>query len=239
MLAAAAALVFGASPAAAAPEPVEGAGSFNDAPVLAPGTYRDTIRNNEFVFYAVDLAEGERLRVRARLTSAPGQPPFLGAVALWFYSPWRVQDIFHNSFAVAAPVGSGGAVSRVRGKTPFVGRGAGSPDRARLYRDPGRYYFGFVNSVLRPKREHVLRFAVAVEGAPGSGVAIAPEPTPSIAGTPGVAGPQPSATPRQSRDDDVVPEPERDESGLVRLGLAGLLGGLAAGAGAGFLRRRP
>ena len=52
------ALFVALSPAAApalAQSPIAGAGSFNDAPELTPGTYADTLRGDETLFYAVRL----------------------------------------------------------------------------------------------------------------------------------------------------------------------------------------
>ena len=43
----------GAGGARSAQSPIAGAGSFNDAPVLAPGRYKDTLRGGEQLFYAV------------------------------------------------------------------------------------------------------------------------------------------------------------------------------------------
>jgi Ca-activated chloride channel homolog len=229
--------VLGGVPGAAAQERVEGGGSFNDAPLVGPGTYRDSIRNNEFTFYAVEVADGQRLEVRARLVSAPGQEPLNGAIALAFYSPWRVRDLRLGPSPVTL-IGPTGAVSRMRAVSPSIGGGDGDANQALLYRDPGRYYFGFINTVVKQRIEHPLRFTVAVTGGPGN-VEPAPEPTPSIAGTPGVMEPEPTEPPDSPPDvASDPPEPEGDYGGLVRLGLACLLGGFAAGAGAGLLRRR-
>ena len=62
----AAALLCTAAPAAAQ-TPAVGGGSFNAAPLLAPGTYRDTVRSGEFLYYGVALAAGQRLHVRVRI----------------------------------------------------------------------------------------------------------------------------------------------------------------------------
>ena len=43
---------------ASAQSPIAGAGSFNDAPVLAPGRYKDTLRGGEQLFYAVTSSRG-------------------------------------------------------------------------------------------------------------------------------------------------------------------------------------
>ena len=51
--------------------PVQGGGSFNDATLLQAGTFQDTIKVGETLFYAVNLAAGQRLRVTATLTGQP------------------------------------------------------------------------------------------------------------------------------------------------------------------------
>ena len=43
--------------------PVVGGGSFNVAPILEPGPYRDTILPEEYLYYGFRLAAGQRLRV--------------------------------------------------------------------------------------------------------------------------------------------------------------------------------
>ena len=64
-------LLLGAAPAAAqdpgARTPAIGGGSFNAAPLLEPGLYRDTILPDEFLYYGVALQVGQRLHVRARI----------------------------------------------------------------------------------------------------------------------------------------------------------------------------
>ena len=43
--------------------PVVGGGSFNAAPILEPGSYRDTILPDEYLYYGFRLEAGQRLRV--------------------------------------------------------------------------------------------------------------------------------------------------------------------------------
>lgn len=59
------ALLFAAVPARAQDrgEPVVGGGSFNSAPVLEPGLYRDTILPGEYLYYGFELAAGQTLQV--------------------------------------------------------------------------------------------------------------------------------------------------------------------------------
>ena len=46
-------------------EPVVGGGSFNAAPILEPGRYRDTLLPTEYLYYAFRLEPGQRLHVTA------------------------------------------------------------------------------------------------------------------------------------------------------------------------------
>jgi Ca-activated chloride channel family protein len=48
-------------------EPVAGGGSFNAAPLLEPGRYRDTVLNGEYLYYAFALESGQRPHVRVRI----------------------------------------------------------------------------------------------------------------------------------------------------------------------------
>jgi hypothetical protein len=50
---------------AAAQTPIAGGGSFNDAPVLEPGSYADTLRGGEQLFYGVQLEPGQRVTATA------------------------------------------------------------------------------------------------------------------------------------------------------------------------------
>ena len=52
---------------AAAQTPIAGGGSFNDAPVLEPGTYADTLRGGEQLFYGVALRPGQQIEATATI----------------------------------------------------------------------------------------------------------------------------------------------------------------------------
>jgi hypothetical protein len=66
LLFALAALLLPASAHAQTPgKPVVGGGSFNTAPLLAPGTYADTVAAGETVYWKVKLAKGQILKARA------------------------------------------------------------------------------------------------------------------------------------------------------------------------------
>lgn len=50
--------------------PIVGAGSPNDAPLLEPGTYADSVRPTEISFYTVRVAPGQRLSITAVIDEA-------------------------------------------------------------------------------------------------------------------------------------------------------------------------
>jgi hypothetical protein len=50
---------------ARAQTPIAGGGSFNDAPVLEPGSYADTLRGGEQLFYGVKLERGQSVTATA------------------------------------------------------------------------------------------------------------------------------------------------------------------------------
>lgn len=71
---------------------MRGGGAFNDAPMLAPGVYQDTLRPRETDFYALRLSPGQRLRVRATF-----HPPARLRAATTFvirvFDPLRHEDV--------------------------------------------------------------------------------------------------------------------------------------------------
>jgi hypothetical protein len=66
LVAVAAASALTAAPAAAQ-SPIAGGGSFNDAPVLEPGSYADTLRGGEQLFYGVELERGQKVTATATI----------------------------------------------------------------------------------------------------------------------------------------------------------------------------
>jgi hypothetical protein len=60
-------IIVGALVAPAAAQrarPVEGGGSFNNAPIVDAGRYTDTIRPKERLYYAIEVLEGQKLKAR-------------------------------------------------------------------------------------------------------------------------------------------------------------------------------
>lgn len=87
--------VYACASAPALAAPVDGGGSFDDAPLLRAGTFSDTILPQETLFYSVALGEGQRLQVDADVDLSVGskgergEADALGGFGLTFYSPLR------------------------------------------------------------------------------------------------------------------------------------------------------
>jgi hypothetical protein len=195
--------------------PAIGGGSYNDAPLLEPGRYRDTLRPGERVFYAFDVKAGQRLHVSA---VAPGDGGLLPAdvLAVGVETPLREVEL---DPAAEDLTGRGTFVTRT--DTPIEYRTAPAATSAASeggdeYRGPGTYFVSLDLQTSNPDPlpiEQEVEFDVAVEGAPQA------EPTPQRT-------PAPTATPTP-----VAEERGGDwAAGLVIAGLAGLLVGLALAA---------
>jgi hypothetical protein len=123
-----------AAPSAAAQSPIAGGGSFNDAPVLAPGRYQDTLRGGEQLFYAVSLKPGQK--VTAGLT-VKGRTDSSYFMKLALYNPLREKDVFDGEQTEPYGQTDRSASMRVEGKTVGEENG-GTTDR--IYSEPGTYY---------------------------------------------------------------------------------------------------
>jgi hypothetical protein len=167
-----------ASPASAQKgAPVKGGGSFTEAPMVETGGYSDSIRMSEELFYAVELAHGQALKVSAKL---------LGQSNVGFDSFGIAQLQVYNSLRDRWPTnaleGFDGAGDSAKWslKTTEVGAGVG-PD-AEFFAQPGTYYFSlrFTRNVGTErqspifKREFKSRLTVKLLGQP-----VAPSPTPT------------------------------------------------------------
>jgi hypothetical protein len=85
LVALAAASALAAAPAGAQ-SPIAGGGSFNDAPVLEPGRYADTLRGGEQLFYGVELQPGQSVQASATVAGRSTTSYFMD---LKLYSPQR------------------------------------------------------------------------------------------------------------------------------------------------------
>jgi Ca-activated chloride channel homolog len=193
--------VLVAPPAHAAQQrgsPVEGGGSFTDAPLLTPGPYSDTIRLTEELFYAVELAEGQTLKVTAQLLGERGGPSDPGVLGqLQIYNSLRDRWT-NNELESFDGVNNSNKWSI---KTPEIGsEGREFSQDAEVFAEPGTYFFSlrFYRNVgptrespIR-KREFKTRLKVKVTG-------IAVEPSPTATPTPETTPePTPSETPGSS-----------------------------------------
>ncbi len=119
---------------AAAQSPIAGSGSFNDAPVLAPGKYKDTLRGGEQLFYAVSLKPGQKLTAGLTVSGKTDGSYF---VKLAIYSPLREKDLSDGEQTEAYGSNDRSASLRVEGQT--VGeKDAGNSDS--VYAEPGTFY---------------------------------------------------------------------------------------------------
>jgi hypothetical protein len=119
---------------ASAQSPISGGGSFNDAPVLAPGKYKDTLRGGEQLFYAVTLKPGQQLTAGATVSGRTDSSYFM---RMSIYSPLREKDVFKGTQTDSYASSDKSVSLRVEGQR--VGeRGGGNSDT--VYSEPGTFY---------------------------------------------------------------------------------------------------
>jgi hypothetical protein len=126
-------LALAAAPAGAQ-TPIAGGGSFNDAPLLAPGRYADTLRGGEQLFYAVTLKPGQKLLAGATVKGRTDSSYFM---RLQIYNPVRKDDVFKGQQTQAYGQNDRSASLRVEGQTVGEKNGGSSTD---VYAEPGTYY---------------------------------------------------------------------------------------------------
>jgi len=119
---------------ASAQSPIAGGGSFNDAPVLEPGRYQDTLRGGEQLFYAVNLKPGQKLTTGLTVAGRTEGSLFM---KLALYSPLREKDSFDGEQTEAYGQTDRSASLRVEGQTVGEDDGGTTDD---LYSEPGTYY---------------------------------------------------------------------------------------------------
>ena len=235
-------VLLGAAPAAAqdpgARTPAIGGGSFNAAPLLEPGLYRDTILPEEFLYYGVALQVGQRLHVRARIasTDADTWSQTAGGFVINLFTPLRQQltdpvaeDVLGNDNDDVGPVSEANMGGRLR--WDFYGPPAQPLVEALEqsdYEGPGTWYLSF--NLLGTNAERVAEFPVEFDiEVDGTAETEPPDPTP-----------EPTPTPTPGGED----EPAADDGGgaplgaLAGLGAVGLAAGLVLGGVLGR-RRRP
>ena len=214
--------------------PVRGGGSFSEAPVLEAGRYTDSIRMSEELFYAVELAAGQTLKVTARLLGdrAEARDSF-GTGQLHVYNPvrdrWSGNQLVHFDGASNS--------KRFSIETREIGAPGDEFDSdVVFFSQPGTYYFSLrffrivgpdrQSSIFR--RQYDTHLVVRLAGTPATpspSPSPAPEPTPTETGDPGAAAPSGGST---SGSDDEAP--------YLRVYLMTFLIGLLVGFGAMALR---
>jgi len=212
--------------------PVQGGGSFTEAPLVEEGNYSDTIRLTEELFYAVELAEGQGMKITAQLLgerNGPTDPALLGQLQV--YSTLR--DRWPpNELEAFDGVSNSAKWSIV---TPEVGGdGDGSSSDAEFFAPPGVYYFSlrFYRSVGLDRdspvrrREFKTRFKVKI-----TGVALDPSPTPTEEASP-TDEPSPEETESEDPGSAAGPsDPASSDTPYVRVYLMTFLIGLLLGFG--------
>ena len=217
-----------AAPAAAQDDytPIVGSGSFNAAPILEPGRYRDTVLPEEYLYYAVRVQPGQSLHVTANSELDT--------------DAWSDLNVAFVKVNVAAPDrkevdsdidGDQSFTSADDNPADFTTQPAttvADEDKTEVaWTGPGVYFISFypafVGSGDPPKAEIPFHFELALEGSAQA----EPKATPVATATP-----KPKAT--------ATPAPSPESGGGTSPALAAGFGvaGLAFGAAVGFALRR-
>ena len=210
-----------AAPATAAAQTqgtaVVGGGSFADAPLLEPGSYRDTILPGERLFYGIRLEPGQQLRMRAKLDVKPGEvdQDTAAGFSIGLQTPLREVIVdYDEDIAGHTTVGSVDDTLEVLYPKALAASGALGETN---YLGPGVWYpsIYLISDERKPaKVEFPVEFELEVVGDPQPDAS--PEPTPAKAAA--------------------APAPEGGSGGdgtsagaIAGIGLAGLLVGLVGG----------
>jgi hypothetical protein len=135
---------------------VEGASGFNGAPLLVPGLYNDTIAGGEFRYYAVELAEGQRLQASVLLKGQPDVPDGIVVESkLRLFNPLRTEQQQDETGFI--PNGGREDISR-----SLLSDSIADPANTDLL--PGRYYLSFeLNDQQRTLQNRRLQLELNIE----------------------------------------------------------------------------
>jgi hypothetical protein len=204
------------------PTPVVGGGSFNAAPILEPGRYRDTILPSEYLYYGFRVGAGQRLRITADTSLTEDELRDLDIVFLAgnIHSPTRVLRSLdsgqHNLIPNLddAPIELESEEASPREDDDTTGPWTG----------PGVYYLA-LNALYGqedpPRAEIPIEFEATIEGTEQPVETPTPTPSPS---------PTPTATAAEADEDGSATPAAAAGFGVAGL-LIGVIGGIA-------LRRR-
>ena len=226
----AALLVWAPAAAAQSRTPVVGGGSFNTAPLIGPGEYRDTLLPGERLFYGVKLEAGQRLQVSGQLR---GRQNVVEDAATGFsvgiQTPLRevdVLDLVDKDIAGNGTVTTGSPSDRIEFVSVPALTGSAARDEGITYRGPGTW---FVSLYLISDEQDPPRAEIPVD----LGVKVLGEPQ---------KDPEPEKTPAKAT---AAPGgPSADDGGpsigtVLGVGVVALLaGGLLGAAAAAATRRR-
>ncbi len=246
---------------------VVGGGGFSDAPLLAPGTYTDTILPGEQVYYRVKLDFGQSAAFTADIAKTGARPHFTTTdynrfgVDVWTPALYEITSASNvdnmDSLSRTSPwLTLGEFVPEVRYRNKeSIGNGYNYP-ALRQVSLPGSYYFAIGRAPTDEPGLDVpitVRLHVQVKGKPHGQPSYAvaspaASPPPSATGT-SSAGPSPTAS-QQAPQASATPaghaqaagpqDSSRDDSSPLRWIVGGGLIGLAAVAALAWavLRRR-
>ncbi|MGH2735888.1 MAG: hypothetical protein ACRDKZ_09935 [Actinomycetota bacterium] len=138
------------APPVHAQESAEGGGSFEEAPTLQTGTYSDSIRSGETLFWAVELAETERVQARARVTSPGDHPP--AEVRLTLYNSLRREDELSSD---GEQIGDRGEALVGASSTPVAAHNTDYPE-------PGTHFLSVAVEALDEPRQFDLTLSIEV-----------------------------------------------------------------------------
>jgi Ca-activated chloride channel family protein len=222
------ALVAPAAARAQDATPVVGGGSFNTAPVIGPGTYRDTLLPGERLFYGIKLEAGQRLQVSGRLDARRSAiEDAATGFSVGIQTPLRevdVLDLVDHDITGNGTVTTGSPADRIAFVSVPVMTTSAARDEGIVYRGPGTWYVSLylISQELHPPRVEIpVNLDLKVIGTPQR------DPNPEK--TPAKATPAPSAS-----GDSGGPS----IGAVLAVGVAGLAVGAALGAAAAVLTRR-
>jgi Ca-activated chloride channel family protein len=209
--------------------PVVGGGSFNVAPILDPGRYRDTILPGEYLYYGFRLAAGQRLRV----TLQPGlDNAAIKRMGLTYFSgnihtPTRVSNILAEHEGDNPHIGFDQEDETLVISSAVVSDQDDS-DNDGTWAGAGVYYLALHTVYGRggatpPRSELPFTFDAVVEGV------AQPNATPTATATPTPTATATAAPPPVEADDAGPP---------AALAAVAGVGGILVGVIAGIARRR-
>ena len=220
--------LFAPGAAAQSRTPVVGGGSFNTAPLIGPGEYRDTLLPGERLFYGVKLEAGQRLQVSGQLQ---GREKVISDAATGFsvgiQTPLRevdVLDLVDKDIAGNGTVTTGSPSDPIEFVSVPALTGSAARDEGITYRGPGTWFVSLylISEEQEPPRAEIpVDLGIKVLGEPQKDPS--PEPTP--------AKPTPSAS--SGSDDGGT-----SIGTVIGVGIAALVAGGALGAAAAALTRR-